>query len=115
MSRSEQYIGLTKAARSFLERVGAEYVGTTMIDECAPFSHQPIMGEVWEIEDNNIIMRFIETLQAFPWSSGPLYFTCLRFEQICGWKTEDLGKRFLWVENPYVYGEVDYENGEYWV
>lgn len=98
--RSSQYIGLTNAASEFvkeMERTNQPANSFGMFDENIPLCTYSDGKE-----------KYVETVQITPWSSGPMFFTCLV-------RLSDGEKLFKWVENESVYGEVDYSNGLYWV
>lgn len=90
MSRTTQFIGLSPRAEEFLntynsKKLCAYYMTEGMFDE-------PIMGGIYECIlqrsgqyscPNNEYMdnykkTYIEVVQAEPWSSGVMIFTCLK-------------------------------------
>ena len=97
-------MGLTRAAETFVSG----------LDLAA--QPEPLHGELgttfylhtWRTPEGRLIK---EVLQDSPWSSGPLYFTCL----IMGWKTPSGCKIYVWVRNPQLSIPVDYDLGHYWV
>lgn len=122
MSRTTQYIGLTKRA--------LEYVNDAV--EAKPYNMtegmfgEIIHGSIYTMPNGEILT---EVVQAEPWSSGPMIFTHLRCRppelpfpesQHSGVQPEDANAEFplfyfSWVLDPTVEGEVDYENGRYYV
>lgn len=118
MSRSTQYIGLTKKAQEFvsnLKPIQENNFTTGMFDEEIPLGS-------WEHPEKGIVR---EVVQMEPWSSGPMIFTCLAWDfgnkvEIIEGKEQfvrdDSVTMFEWVNNPEVKDmEVDYEKGECWV
>ena len=88
MSRFTQYIGLTEKAR--------EHV--SMMKELSPnpeittgIADEPVPGGKWKDENGTV---WEEIVQAIPWSSGPMIFTCL---------VNDRGTKryFEWTEADY--------------
>ena len=71
MSRSTQYIGLTKKAEEMAERW--ERIEDSTNWTGGMFGEEVDLGE-WRTEDGCLIR---EIVQASPWSSGPMIFTCL--------------------------------------
>lgn len=75
MSRSDQYIGLTRRAQEFVK--GLEHVGEHCIS--GAFDNQIGLG-AWvskKPNPNGLYVIYIEVVQKAPWSSGPMYFTRL--------------------------------------
>ena len=81
MSRTDQYIGLNYEADDFIK---------TMCKECdfkyenyilteTTLTGSPIYGTKWYFTPTNDGRVFTarEVIQEVPWSSGPMYFTCL--------------------------------------
>lgn len=102
MSRSTQFIGLNKKASEFVETlipiVNPENKTFGMFDEEIPLGS-------WKDLDGNF---YVEVEQCSPWSSGPVILTALK-------KNNGDKLFFEWVENSEVKGEVDYENGEFYI
>ncbi len=127
MSRSTQFIGLTKKAQEYVSKLeplngvytdndGARFEEDNktfgMFDEDIPLG-------AWKHPERGILR---EIVQESPWSSGPMIFTCLAW---------DIGNRyegdqrvypdnsitlFEWTHNPSVKDvEFDPESGELWV
>ena len=103
MSRTDQYIGLTRAAESYVS--GRNKLKTTPLE--GVFGNSFELG-VWAGDDGATL---VEVLQASPWSSGPMYFTRLKL------LFDNSGYVYIfdWVLDPTVETEVDYERGHYWV
>lgn len=110
MARSTQYIGLTKKAEQLLK--GATILENDdnytegMFDEIVPLG-------TWRDENGRILY---EILQASPWSSGPMLFTCLAYYQ--GEKLVKI-KESMWKEEPCTmqggWYEFNKELGLFWV
>lgn len=109
MSRSDQFIGLTKQGDIFedmLERAG--FVKSSY-DICeSAFDPYPVEGSVYRLGP----LIFREVLQVSPWSSGPMYFTCWQEENDKGKPVRQL---YRWEEDPELKTEFNYEAGTYWV
>lgn len=73
MSRSDQYVGMTKQANDFIDRLKSEL--NAICETCKvcdqAFNPDPIHGDKITIGDRT----YKEELQMEPWSSGPMYFT----------------------------------------
>ncbi len=119
MSRSDQYIGLTKDAQEWLKT--QKVVSTKRIELSEAAFGGNIYGNQYKIEapypDINEYYIVTETIQCAPWSSGPMYFTHLKIDlkKVADQEPVDLGFYFSWVANPSVEGEVDFERGHYYV
>ena len=118
MSRETQYIGLTNDARKYVEEnaISKEsYLMTTGMFE------ENVHGDIYELQtispDVNKRTFVKEVVQASPWSSGPMIFTCLELFVVKHSGQEvSLGKIFQWVANPTVgEAEIDYNRGHYWI
>lgn len=104
MSRSTQYIGLNGNSVKLVNDMllTKKYNGRStpgMFGEEVPLAD-------YEAADGTLV--FLEIVQAEPWSSGPMIFTCLLSE-------EGVNRVHEWVEDNSVDGEVDYANGKYYV
>jgi len=127
MSRSTQYIGLTKRAKDFLETHSAIEIDENNFTE-GMFNEEVPLG-VWKItlkctsnssdrEDEIEIYKIREIVQNVPWSGGPMIFTCLELEY--GHENNKV-QCFEWVTDPTLrereWGgeEYDREEGTYWV
>jgi hypothetical protein len=123
MSRSTQHIGLTLAAKLFVEKnaikvceenvdIVHERIGTDMFDDA-------IMGEIFNLTPfpgPNKALIAKEELQFTAWSSGMMIFTHLHLFLIkeCGQKL-DMGYIFSWVKDPTITNEYDHVIGHYWL
>ena len=115
MSRTTQYIGLTKDAHEYVKQATRveEYEMTLgMFDE-------PVMGKIYHMpapEGPNKELIAKEVVQTAPWSSGPMIFTHLKLILIkeCGQELET-DYAYSWVLNPEIIDEIDYERGHYYV
>jgi hypothetical protein len=110
MSRSTQYIGFTKKAWDFINKLtDLNYIEHI---ECKENVTDGMFGEdiplsTWKDKDGVI---YTETLQVSPWSSGPMLFTYL--------KTSYGGNIFLWKEDQSLkdkHVELDHEKGTYYI
>lgn len=106
--RCDQYIGLTKEAREWVKRnFDKNQISYYDMAEQA-FDPEPLQGYL--IQDDESIYK--EVVQCSPWSSGPMYFTCIgAFNK----KNELIGYMFQWKENPNMTDEYDMEKGEFYV
>jgi hypothetical protein len=104
MSKTDQWIGLTHAAESFVADL-PQLDDKRRVE--GPFGGiYNLCSWVW---GRHTIQ---EIVQDTPWSSGPMYFTCLEIL----WDGRSEGSRILtWVLNPDIKNEVDYTQGHYWV
>ena len=102
MARSDQWIGLSGPACKFIENgvEAPEHQGK--ID--AAFNYVPFETGAWIVD--GVLYREVE--QVSPWSSGPMYFTCL---------VDSDGKRhFEWVLDRAVENwQYDTSTGRYYV
>ena len=99
--RCTQYVGLIDSAHDFLagmeERPNMFGFTPGMFDEPVPLA-------AWEDVETGKIYK--EVVQAAPWSSGPMIFTCLEDES---------GERmFEWIQDR-DYAEFDRYAGRFWV
>jgi len=111
--RTTQYIGLTKAAETFvngLKELPSDSNTKGMFDESIPLRkweiHQMFTASV---QRERACIR--EKLQDSPWSSGPMLFTCLEVDYGNGAKSA----AFEWVHDPDVNSEYNQEDGTFWV
>jgi hypothetical protein len=108
MSRTTQFIGLTKRAEQFIAKLAVmapdSYI-TGMFDEEIPLRK-------WQVDGYYFRMGIIrEVVQMAPWSSGPMIFTCLEWESQSG----DKFRFDQWIEDPTCQGEYDVGEGIMWV
>lgn len=109
MSRSDQFIGLTKEGQSFLNDLEKDYpIKYVTIGDWA-FNPGKIQGA--EVTTKDFIYR--EEIQLAPWSSGPMYLTCINIYDKQSGKC--IGSIYPWVEDKKVKGEIDYDHGKYWI
>ena len=113
MSRSTQYIGLTRSAMNFLADYQKVKDGTNctygMYDDKVP------LGE-WVSSNTDTKFAYLrEVLQDSPWSSGPMLFTCLFGYFHNDPKHEQPTQIFQWVIDPRCESEFNFEKGTYWV
>lgn len=110
MSRSDQFIGLTKEGdRIFTELRKSGYPSKRI--KIGYWAWNPGFIEGLEFTTDDRIYR--EELQCEPWSSGPMYFTRIGiFDRQTGKK---IGTIADWILDENVKGEVDYDNGKYYV
>ncbi len=107
--RCTQYIGLTAAARAFLDRIKAEKVKDIIIDE--GMFGEGVSGYVWKATVNDTQITITETVDVVPWSSGPMIFTCLNILE----GEHDIGKHYQWNIDPTCDNEYDRELGVFYV
>ena len=118
MSRSTQFIGLTEEATKYvkdLKTLPSSSHTMGMFDEKLRLRKWEMPKEFKSSERPNACIR--EIVQAEPWSSGPMIFTCLAlfFDNYIP-REDDLGIPILqWIEDPRVKNGVDYNNGRFWV
>lgn len=133
MSRSDQYIGLTKRAEDYLDFIRDNYTCDVEKFELVPpegtlACAYPIEGNLVRmyynhniISDVNEYFEFREEIQYEPWSSGPMYFTRLRgFLKKKNEQIINMGTYFDWTFIPNfafedVKKEFDYEKGEIYI
>lgn len=113
MSRTTQYIGLTREAMNYL----ADYKrvkNSTNITK-GMFDEDVSLGEWVSRHDGAKFWKIKEIVQMEPWSSGPMIFTCLvgffYNDKECVHPISFLG----WVEDPRINNEFDREKGIMWV
>lgn len=111
MSRSTQFIGLTKRAQKFvkdLKSVPSDKITLGMFEEEIPLRR-------WE--DDKCFYQ--ETVQAVPWSSGPMIFTHLEMihKNCINYDENESDKDFIlsWVKDPDCKCEFDEDKGIFWV
>ena len=113
MSRSDQYIGLTDDAKTYV----AKAVKSERKVLCPGAFIEKIVGEVFHLpppEGPNKAIIAEEVLQANPWSSGPMYFTNLKLTLVKEDGAElDMGLAFSWVYNPGLEDEFDPVKGHF--
>ena len=121
MSRSDQYIGLTKNAENFLywARKNKNFFefdhillnsDETLCGHCFPGQNIRIFMN----DDVNEYIDFVEKVQYDPWSSGPMYFTCLEgFLKKKMGQYDSIGEFFEWVNSPFGFFDDKYFRKEY--
>jgi hypothetical protein len=103
MSRSDQYIGLTREAERFIEHKGLVSLPDVQGEAYGAFDINHL--RVWIDKPTGII--YSETVQVAPWSSGPMFFTVINGPD---------GVIGSWVEDESVKpDQFDYVTGRYWV
>jgi len=111
--RTTQYVGLTKAAKTFvssLKELPSDSNTSGMFSENIPLKKweiHPMFAASVQREDACIR----EKLQDSPWSSGPMLFTCLEIDYGNGAQST----AFEWVHDPTVSNEYNQESGALWV
>lgn len=113
MSRTTQYIGLTRQAMNYVsdyQKVKLSLNGTRgMFDEDVP------LGEWMDKSGDRKFWKIKEIVQFTPWSSGMMIFTCLvgffHNDKECEHPVSFLG----WIEDPRQQNEYDMEKGTMWV
>ena len=112
MSRSTQWIGLTRLGWAFvkdLKTLPSDKNIEGMFEETIP------LGK-WEgptLYNKNTVIR--EVVQASPWSSGPMIFTSLTIEYYQDDKVVTTANCFQWIEDPTLTTEFDYKTGRFWI
>lgn len=110
MSRSDQYIGLTKRGDELIAKIKKT---SCMQESCyvcdQAFNPYPIHGIQLVTKD----VTYKEELQEEMWSGGPMYFTHIG---IYSNKTGKLiGHVCSWREDKNLKYDCDYEEGTYWI
>ena len=105
--RCDQYVGLTKEAKTWVKNNFKKSQIKTYNMCHQAFNSEPLKGLL--IKDGDVTYK--ELVQCSPWSSGPMYFTCIgAFNQ-----NGLIGTMFQWKENPDIVYEYDEVTGEYYV
>ena len=118
MSRSTQFVGLTKEAQ--------ELVSPAYKIELYPMTegmfNETIMGTVYYLKDKDApkdcYWKFTEVVQALPSSGGLVILTNLHFEIFfeTGERSPiDCGLVCSWRRDPSVEKEIEPETGRYWI
>lgn len=120
MSRSTQYIGLNDYAMDFLDKLAKSGAKFEHVEICKGMFDEAVYGAKYTYDCRggfaNAQAIYTEELQASPWSSGPMIFTCLRYQLVKrAGQTLDMGRIFCWMLDPSLRGEVDRKSGRYWV
>lgn len=118
MTRTTQYIGLTNAAKKYISnarRVEKHVIGMGI-------GYEDVHGSIYYLDPpngSNVEMKLVEEVQEAPWSSGPMFFTHLKYYLIKESGQEvDCGFIYSWVVDPVLSGtdqEFDEEAGTYYV
>lgn len=110
--RTTQYIGLTADAQKFVKNllsVKSKKFAEGMFGEKIPLGR-------WEWPGTTRKRYLQERVQAEPWSSGPMIFTCLETIYISSdGKEEPAETIYEWVEDPLIKNEYDEVRGRFWV
>jgi len=119
MSRSTQYIGLTRSAMNYLadyQRVkDSNNITKGMFDEDVPLGEWVDTSHYAGVKGVEKFWKIKEVVQFEPWSSGPMIFT-----RLAGYFHNDLECKnpiyiLGWVEDPRIINEYDVEKGTMWV
>lgn len=99
--RTTQYIGLHHGATKYLVNNGFKPIPTD--NQTTGMFGEPVPLGEWNNEQGAHIR---EVVQAEPWSSGPMIFTCLQRDgqQLCKWE-----------EDENISNEFSYEDGKFYV
>ena len=118
MSRSDQWIGLTQAAKDFLDQLetAGALIGEYKMCQAA-FELDGSGNTAWYYGSFYKLgpLRFREVLQDEIWSGGPMYFTCLQEENKKG---KSIRKLFQWRPDRKLaekHLEYDPVKGTYWI
>jgi len=118
--RCTQFIGLTQRAEEYVKNLKSlESDGKA----AGMFPEEEINLRRWEVPSDfkNDIHHgrcIREVVQAVPWSSGPMIFTCLELDFNNSPGTPDAArvKMLQWIDDPKVKGlEYDQETGRLWI
>ncbi len=121
MSRSDQYIGLTHDAVNYLASIGANLVRQYTIEGAWNDITLAVYERHFPDDNVNLLERYTEVVQESPWSSGPMYFTNLKWELIKKKQPNEpieMGYIYSWSVAPdlkYTGAEFDYNRGVYYV
>ena len=83
MGRSDQYIGLNKIATEYIKEMSitctlVKREDIEVVEASDTLCGCPIYGSKWIFVDKEgDFITLTEVVQETPWSSGPMYFTCL--------------------------------------
>lgn len=139
MSRSTQYIGLTKAADDFIKKGFTPELDNLQVLErkyndkdiywekrsAAGMFDEEIPLGTWRrtFSGRDVLIR--EVLQTSPWSGGPMLFTCLEIDFGNGNNWDKPGDEkydqtsvavcFQWIDDPTVTDEYDDVTGRMWI
>ena len=118
MSRSTQFIGLTKEAEEYiknLKELPSDSYTIGMFEEKFALRKWKMPGTFKSKDRPDACIR--EIVQASPWSSGPMIFTCLAlfFGNHLPRDSETGTPILQWIEDPRVEHEFDQEKGKFWV
>lgn len=125
--RSTQFIGLTKKAQEFVKNL--EELPSDGITKGMFLEDIPLRRWTWPVqihltgEERQKRACVREVVQATPWSSGPMIFTCLEMDW--GFSQPSRDKVLFWVPDPTlgfkdennnrIGPEYDEEQGIFWV
>jgi len=120
MSRSTQFIGLTKKAEEYvrdLEELESDSYASGM-HENIPLRRWKLSKKDFGNSSEEIGACLREVVQDYRFSSGPMIFTCLESDTREGYETSLKRWKdcFLkWVEDPRVEDEFNQEKGTFWI
>jgi len=113
--RETQYIGLNQYAQDYVK----DAIKTETFEMTQGMFGEPVHGTIYHMptpKGPNKEYRLVETVQAEPWSSGPIIFTCLKGILVKESGQElDTGEYFQWMLDPSIENEFDHETGRYYV
>ena len=116
MSRSTQYIGLNDYALDFVRGAGEK--------KPILLTEGMFQEEIWGYEyifpssEEDLSCKYEvykERVQAVPWSSGPMIFTCLQRIMVKHSGKYNCGDYFTWMLDPTIENEYDSKTGRYYV
>lgn len=125
MSSSDLYVGLTKEAQSFIDKLKEQdnFLVEELIEVCENSEHDSVTGVRVKVKPQNPEKHsqeyYLEEIQAQPYSMGThTFFTHLRHVAVrhttkVGEKPviDDLGVVYAWTEDRNYDSEFDYEKG----
>lgn len=107
MTRTTQYIGLTDRAKQWLEEIGAVPVKDSQNKTFGMFEEDVPLGEWTNPRDSRMSIK--EVLQASPWSSGPMLFTCLEIRHFHCHPDGSPYQVYTWFIDPMISYSQEYD------
>ena len=128
MAREMQFIGLNQYARNYVQfhenhgNIINKY--SKEVFDSFPYDETPILGFTYIIRNDSGDLVLQEIVQVVAFSSGPMFFTCLKPIKLIRKGKPDVHYKdefwFKWMIDPMLAEgefdeEFDYETGRYWV